>query len=422
MSVHVSVVGISHQAAPVAVRERFAFAPDELAPLLQRLAPRYDGAAVLSTCNRTEVYIADDGPAGIDDIVAVLNESKGYEPLEGAPFFSLKGDEAVRHLFRVAAGVESMVVGESEILGQVRQAFTAATAAETHTPAISRLFHDAIRVGRRVRAQTSIGHYPVSVSSTAVALARQALGDLSRLTVLVVGAGEAGQLTASSLSGSGIARMLVTSRNPERTTILAEALGARAIAFEERAVAMANVDIVISSTAAPGFVIDREMVEAAMRRRPTRRLLIVDIAVPRDVDPAVAAVDGVHLHDIDHVQGVADENLRLRRQEIEPALAIIEDGVRRFDEWLRSRDAVPTIAALHAKAEAARLAEVERTVAKLDLSEEERARVEAMTAAIVKRLLHDPVERLREGSARDVQAVRDLFALDEGDEDSVAAP
>jgi glutamyl-tRNA reductase len=418
----ISVVGISHQAAPVAVRERYAFAPAELPAVLGRLGERYDGAAVLSTCNRTEVYVADASAASLDEVIGVLNESKGYAPLEGAPFFALEGDDAVRHIFRVAAGIESMVVGESEILGQVREAFSSATAAGTHAPVISRLFHDAIRVGRRVRAQTSIGHYPVSVSSTAVALARQALGDLSRLTVLVVGAGEAGQITANSLAGSGIARMLVTSRSAQKTATLAEGLGGRAIPFDERGVAIANADIVISSTAAPGFVIDRAMVAAAMQRRPARPLLIVDIAVPRDVEPAVGEVPGVHLHDIDHVQAVADENLRLRKQEIEPALAIVDDGVRRFAEWLRAQDVIPTIAALYAKAEAMRLSELERTISRSAISPEDAARIDAMSSAIVKKLLHGPVERLHDDAegARYARIVRDLFGLDEWPDNEAA--
>ena len=419
----ISLVGIDHQSAPVAVRERYAFIPGELPELLARLGDRFAAAAVLSTCNRTEVYIAD--PSIIDEpgeIISMLDDAKGSEALEGAPFFTLASADAVRHLFRVASGVESMVVGESEILGQVREAFTAATAAGTHAPALSRLFHDAIRTGRRVRAQTSIGHYPVSVSSTAVALARQVLGDLSRLTVLVVGAGEAGQLAANNLSGSGIDRMLVTSRNAERTALLAQALDGRAIPFEERGRAMANADIVISSTAATEFVIDRTMVETAMARRPARALILIDIAVPRDIEPAAANVPGVHLYDIDHVQAVADDNLRMRQQEIEPAEAIVDAGVARYVEWLRQQEVEPTVATLRARAEATRTAELQRTLAKTSMSDEDRARVEAMTAALVNKLLHAPVELLKDPAEGDryVQAARALFALDRADADATS--
>jgi glutamyl-tRNA reductase len=413
----ISLVGISHKTAPVAVREHFAFAPDELPLLLERLGASHAGAAVLSTCNRTEIYLAD--PRGLGDprpVVALLSEIKGEPAMEGAPFFTLSGKEAARHLFRVAAGVESMVVGESEILGQVRGAFTAATAAGTHTPALSRLFHTAIRVGRKVRTHTSIGRYTVSVSSTAVALAKQTLGDLSGKTVLVIGAGEAGKLTAGNIAGSGIGRMLVTSRSRERTADLAAALGGEAVAFDRRAEAIAQADIVISSTSAQDFVIDRAMIEGAMaQRQPAGApLLLIDIAVPRDIDPEVRAVTGVHLYDIDELQSVAEQNLHLRRREIAGAEKIVEDDASKFADWLRSLEVVPTVAALRERAEAMRAAEVERTLAKTKMSDADRKRVEAMTSALVKKLLHAPVSALKapgEGE-RYVAAARALFGLD----------
>ena len=413
----ISLVGISHKTAPVAVREHFAFAPNELPGLLQRLGASHAGAAVLSTCNRTEIYLAD--PRGLGDarpVIALLSEIKGEPAMEGAPFFTLSGREAARHLFRVAAGIESMVVGESEILGQVRGAFTAATAARTHTPALSRLFHTAIRVGRKVRTQTSIGRYTVSVSSTAVALAKQTLGDLSGKTVLVIGAGEAGKLTAGNIAGSGIGRMLVTSRSRERTADLAASLGGEAVAFDGRAEAIAQADIVISSTSAQDFVIDRAMIEAAMGQRQTSGapLLLIDIAVPRDIDPDVRAVAGVHLYDIDELQSVAEQNLHLRRKEIAGAEKIVEDDAAKFADWLRSLEVVPTIAALRERAEATRAAEVERTLAKTKMSDADRKRVQAMTSALVKKLLHAPVSALKTPGEGDryVAAARALFDLD----------
>lgn len=412
----ISVIGISHKTAPVAVREHFAFAPGELPPLLARLGERYAGAAVISTCNRTEVYIA--GARGIGDprpIVALLSELKGDVAMEGAPFFALTGREAARHLFRVSAGVESMVVGESEILGQVRGAFTSATAAGTHTPAISRLFHTAIRVGRKVRTQTEIGRHAVSISSTAVALARETLGDLSGLTVLVVGAGEAGRLTAMALANVGVGRTLVTSRTPEHTADLAATLGADRIAFADREAAIAAADIVISSTAAPAFVIDRATVERAMAARASRPLLLIDIAVPRDIDPASCEVAGVHLCDIDELQAVAERNMSRRRSAVAQAEKIIDEDVAKFQDWLRSLEIVPTVASLRQQAESVRVAELERTLAKTTMSAADRKRVEAMTSAIVKKLLHTPIQRLKDpaGGERYVQAARGLFGLDD---------
>lgn len=412
----ISLVGISHKTAPVAVREHYAFTADELPELLAQLGERYGGAAVLSTCNRTEIYIAS--PRGISDprpIVALIAETKGELPMEGAPFFALPSKEAARHLFRVAAGVESMVIGESEILGQVRGAFTAATAAGTHTPALSRLFHTAIRVGRKVRTQTGIGRHSVSVSSTAVQLARRTPGDVSDKTVLVIGTGEAGQLTAGNLNGVGVGRMLVTSRNPERTADLAHALGGSAIVYAERAAAIAEADIVISSTAAQDFVIDRAMVQQAMATRAGRPLLLIDIAVPRDIDPTAGALPGVTLYDIDALQTVVEQNMQLRRAELSAAEAIVEEGVTKFGEWLRSLEVVPTVASLRARADAVRLAELERTLSKTTMSATDRKRVEAMTSALVKKLLHSPIARLKTPGEGDryVEAARALFDLDD---------
>jgi len=412
----ISLVGISHKTAPVAVREHFAFAAGELPELLARLGERYAGAAVLSTCNRTEIYAASSrGVADPRPIVALLSEIKGEVALEGAPFVAVTGKDAARHLFRVAAGIESMVIGESEILGQVRAAFTASTAAGTHTPALSRLFHTAIRVGRRARAQTSIARGTLSVSSTAVSLARSTLGDLAGKTALVVSAGEAGKLTARTLAASGVSRIVVTSRNAERSAELAAELGGTSTPFKRLPQAVAGADIVITSTAAPRFLIDKPMIEAAMASRPRRPLLLIDIAVPRDVDPAVRAVPGVHLHDIDDLQAVARESMQLRRKELARAEAIVEEEVVRFGDWLRSLEVVPTVASLRSRAEATRLAELERTLARTRMSAADRKRVEAMTSALVKKLLHAPISRLKQpgDGERYVEAARSLFGLDE---------
>lgn len=413
---HISLVGISHKTAPVAVREHFALSPDEVPALLGRLSDDYAGAAVLSTCNRTEVYLT--GARAVTDprpIVALLSEIKGELPIEGAPFFVRSGADAVRHLFRVAAGIESMVIGESEIVGQVRGAFAASTAAGTNNPALSRLFHSAIRVGRKVRTNTAIGRHTLSVSSTAVALARKTLGTLSGRTVLVVGAGEAGKLTAGNLAGAGAAHIIVTSRSAERTGDLATSLGGQPVPFEQRANAMVDADIVISSTAAQEHIIDRAMLEDVMAQRGGRPLLIVDIAVPRDVAPECATLPGVHLFDIDALQAVARQNMQLRRNELVAAETIVDEHVQRYGEWLRSLEVLPTVAALRARAEDVRRAEVERTLARLGVSDEDRTRIDAMTSALVKKLLHDAIDTLKspEDGERYVEAARALFGLDD---------
>jgi len=419
--VQVSLVGISHKTAPVAVREHFALSAAELPHALALLRERYASSAVLSTCNRTEVYVVS--PRGAGDprhIVALLGEVKGEPPVEGAPFFALGGKDATRHLFRVAAGIESMVIGESEILGQVRSAFAAATVAGTHSVALSRLFHAAIRVGRRARSQTHIGRHAVSVSSAAVGLARQTLGDLAGKTVLVISAGEAGKLTARSLRESGIGSMLVTNRSAARAQELAAELHGVAVPFERLETALEGADIVIASTASSEFVIDRPLVERAMAQRRNRPLLLIDIAVPRDIDPAAGEVPGVHLYDIDGLQGITDANINLRRRELAQVETIVEEEVARFAAWLRSLEVVPTVAALRAHGEDVRLAELERTLPKLKLSATDRRRVEAMTAALVKKLLHAPIARLKTpgDGERYLEPARALFDLDASTDDA----
>ena len=417
-NVQISLVGISHKTAPVAVREHFALGASELPAALARLGQGYSAAAVLSTCNRTEVYVA--APRTVGDprsIVALLSEVKGKRALEGAPFVVLNGKEAARHLFRVAAGVDSMVIGESEILGQVRAAFAAATVAGTNNVALSRLFHTAIRVGRRARSQTSISRHSVSVSSTAVSLARSIFGDLSTKTVLVVSAGEAGKLTARSLADSGVAKVLVTNRNEERARELATDIGAEVVPFGALSETIARADIVITSTASAQFLIDGTLTETAMRRRSRRDLLLIDIAVPRDVDPSVRDIPGVHLYDIDGLQGIMQTNMHLRRAELAEVEAIVDEAVAKFSDWMRSLEVVPTISAVRSRAEAVRVAELERTLAKANVSATDRKRIDALTSAIVKKILHEPIARLKspgEG-VRYVESMRALFDLDGDD-------
>jgi glutamyl-tRNA reductase len=413
---HITLLGISHKTAPVAVRERFAFANEELPQTLSTLASEFDtGAAVLATCNRTEVYLAGHDAVAAGPVLELLREVKGggaKAPRDA--FYHHTGQDAARHLFRVAAGIESMVLGESEILGQVRGAFSAATAAGTHNAVLSRLFHTAIRVGRRARSQTHIGRNAVSVSSMAVALAKRTLGDLSSRTVLVVSAGEAGKLAARSLAESGTKKLLVTTRRPERGRELAADLGGRALPFDRLASAISEADIVISSSAAPGYLIGRSELNGVAKRNG-RPLLLIDIAVPRDIDPAARKLPNVHLFDIDDLQALVEENLGARRREVAKADRIVDEGVAEFAEWLRHQGVVPTVAALRARAESLSDAELERTFKRLNgLTPQQRERVEAMTRSVVKRLLHDPITLLKGNDGeRYVAAARELFALDD---------
>ena len=414
---HVSVTGVSHHETPVELRERLAFSAEELVPALRRLPAGLGGAAILSTCNRTELYFAGDAAADRTAAVAALAaarpDSSGAP--EGVAFYHHRGAAAVRHLFRVAAGVESLVIGESEILGQVRGAFSAATVAGSGNALLARLFHTALRVGRRARSETEIGAHGLSVSALAVSLSRRLLGDLRRKTVLVVGAGEAGQRAAAALVQAGAGRLLVTTRRSGLADEIARDLSGVVVPFADLPGALREADVVITSTAAPGAIISVQEVAAAVSARPKRQLVIVDIAVPRDVEAAAREVPGVHLFDINDLQAAAETNLAARGREVAAVEAIVEEEVARFQAWLAGRRVVPTIAALRRRAEATRRAEVERTLARLGhVDAADRRRIEAMSRALVKRLLHAPVTRLREdGSERHVAALRDLFELDE---------
>jgi glutamyl-tRNA reductase len=417
------LAGISHRAAPVVVRERFAFAAEELPAALAKLRRTLDNGVILSTCNRTELYLDARGDRGTRKAaLEFLAAAKGLpaSELEGR-FSFFRQREAVRHLFRVAAGVESMVVGEAEVLGQVRSAFVAATEAGCSNPYLSRLFHSAIRVGRRARNETAIGHHAVSVSSTAVSLARQTLGDLSASRVLVISAGEAGKLAAGALRDGGVSEILVTSRTLGRAQELAADLGGRAIPFAQLTEALARSDIVISSTGAPSFVIEPEMMSDVMARRDRRPLILIDIAVPRDIDPDVREVDGVHLYDIDDLQAISNASLRARMKEVASVEAMVEEEVTRFLDWAHSLRVVPTVAALRRQAEAIRAGELARTLGHLPtLTEEEKERIEALSTAIVKKILHRPIARLK---SRDyghlyVQAARELFGIEDAGDDS----
>jgi glutamyl-tRNA reductase len=418
-TMQISVTGISHHQTPVELRERFAFGREELAPALARLRPRLESAAILSTCNRTELYVASETPVTLDAAVQALCDARGTHMAEGMAFFHLRDADAVDHLFRVAAGIDSLVIGEAEVLGQVREAFSAATAAASGSPALARLFHSALRVGRRARSETEIGAHGLSVSALAVSLSRKLLGDLRRKTVLVVGAGEAGQRSAAALMQIGVGRLVVTTRRSGLAAEIAGQLNGVALPFEELPRALAEADVIIASTAAPSTIISADDVAAAMTAREGRPLLLVDIAVPRDIDAGARDVPGVHLYDIDDLQAAADANLEARRREVAAVEAIVREEAARFESWLGGLRLAPTIAALRQRAEETRAAELERTFARLGhLDPADRRRIEAMSKALVNKLLHRPMARLRErGSERHLQAVHDLFELDEGTEE-----
>jgi len=406
-----SLVGVSHHRAPVELRERVALDPDGAAALAARLAERSGEAIVLSTCNRTEIYVAGDaieeveGAAGLDDPALV-----GVR-------YRLGGEAAALHLFRVAAGLDSLVPGEGEILGQVRGAFEAGKPGPLPRP----LFRQALHIGGRVRSETAIGENPASVSGAAAALAQQVFGELEGRRVLLVGAGRTSELAARNLRTRGAEIVAVANRTASRGAELAERLGARAVALGELGAALVDADVVVASTSAPSFVVTRETVAGSLRARKGRPLLFVDLAVPRDVDPAVNDLDGCFVYDVDDLEVVVAEGLAGRRGEAVHAERIVEAEAAVFREWHAALDVVPAIASLRAHAEEIRAAELAKAEGRLGrLSDSDRKLVESMTTQIVNKLLHLPTVRMKEAAAAAdgvvyADVVRHLFGLGEDD-------
>jgi glutamyl-tRNA reductase len=410
--VNLTLVGLSHQSTPIAVRER-AFVPlSEAAALARELAAAGE-AVCLSTCNRTELYLV--GPDAEARALAALTRVSGLpeEELQGV-VYRLRDEAAALHLFRVAAGLDSMVPGEGEILGQVREAYEAGAPGAI----LDRLFRQALHAGKKVRAETAIGESPASVSSAAAALAQQVFGNLDGCRVLLVGAGHVAELAARSLAARGASIAFVANRSPERARELAGRFGGEAIRLEEAAGRLAGVDVLLSATGAPERTLTRGHVEAALRDRKGRPLFLIDLAVPRNLDPKIHEVDGCFLYDIDDLESVVAAGLAGRRREAARAEGIVAAEAERFRKWHASREVVPEIASLRAWAEEIRAAELERARARLGLSEDQHAAVESVTAQIVAKLLHLPTVRLKEAAAGAnggsyAEAVRHLFGLDE---------
>jgi glutamyl-tRNA reductase len=395
------IVGVSHRNAPLEVREALAFARDRLAEALH-LAQAEAGvseAMILSTCNRVELYgRAEDEQAGAT-LAAFLLRYHGRAPTDFEPYlYRLEGEEAVHHAFRVAASLDSMVIGEPQILGQVKEAYLAAEQAGTLGATLAALRNRSVAAAKRARTQTGIGHNAVSVSYVAVELARKIFGELRDRHVLLVGAGKMSELAARHLVRQGARATVVGGRTLERAEELAAALGGRCVPLQSLRAEMAGTDIVISGTGAPGLVIRREDVEAARSaRRGQRPLFLIDIAVPRDVDASVRELDGVFLYDLDDLRAVAEANLRERRKEAAAAEAIVDKEVREFLDWHRSLEAVPLLVELRKRADEIRRGELEKARRRLGpLTPEQEEALEAVTTAIVNKILHAPTVHLKE--------------------------
>jgi glutamyl-tRNA reductase len=422
---NIILIGMNHKTAPVEIRERLYIACNDEKDTFGKLknVPAIREALYLVTCNRVEVMASvEDGTIARDTlrnfIFSHVNLTR--EEMENC-LYTYCGDEAVRHLFRVASSLDSMVMGEPQILGQVKDAYRRCVENNASGVIFNRLLHHAFRVAKRVRTETGIAHNAVSVSFTAVQLAKKIFGDLKGKSILLVGAGEMAELAARHLINNGVNRILFLNRTYERAVQLAHEFDGTAYPIDLLGEKLQEVDIVISSTGSPGYIISADMIAAALRRRKNRLIFLIDIAVPRDIDPDSGKIDNVYLYNIDNLQDIVDDNVRERMKEAEKAERIVREEAFHYSRWLSSLEVVPTIVALRNKVDT--IIEGEMTKAgswMKSLGEEEREHVGILVSSIVNKILHDPIVGLKEESENGgadpyVAAVDRLFKLEEKD-------
>ena len=410
-------IGVSHRTAGLDVRENVHLTPEDAGALASRLARQGVEAVALSTCNRTELYLAGDRAERLESLARDALDERSGLVLE-AVLMERRGADAALHLFRVAAGLDSLMPGEGQILGQVREAYELAAAADATGRVLSRLFEHALHSGKRVRHETGVGTMPAAIPAAAADLARRTLGELAGKRILVIGAGKMGQLAATSFLDRGAERVFVANHRIERAEKLAARCGGEAVSFDHIGVELERADVVLSSTRCPQVILHAEQVAAALPGRDGRPLLLVDIAVPRDLDPAIAELPGCRLYDLDALGPEAGAALAQQAGQVDEAEAIVAAEAAEFGRWLRSLEVVPVVAALRKRADTIRERELARAEPRLrTLSDADRRNVEALTAKIVNELLHEPTVRVKEAAAVGAEAyadaLRELFALDE---------
>ena len=419
-------LGVSHKTAPLDLRERLSLTEGSAVGALRELtlAEGIHEAAAISTCNRTELYlVVSDTVEAESTALGVLTRQADIPPTELlGHLYSLRSSEAARHLFQVSAGLDSMILGEAEIQGQIKRAYELAMVEGATGLILNRLFHGALSAGGRAREETGISEKGVSIPSVAVGLARRTIGDLSDRRVLVVGAGETAELVARALVTRGAATVFVANRHYDRAIGLAQRFGGDAVRFEELPEQLQSADIVVSATNSPHHIVERDGLEQVMAQRSERPLLAIDLAVPRDIEPACREIAGVTVHDIDDVQKIVERNESGREAEARQAERIIDAELDRFEHWLGLQEVVPTISALREHGDEV----VRRVLAENEnrwesLSEADRERLGKMAGAIASRLLHDPTLRIRRSACSGesyvlVSALRELFGLDAGTE------
>ena len=398
---HILSLGLNHISAPVRLREQLAFNEDQVRASLARLfcVPAGSSLAelvILSTCNRIEIYSASN-QRSYAELEAFVSDARGVCLQQLQPYlYRFEDGEAARHLFDVAAGLDSLVIGEPQILGQITRALELARGQNAAGPTLNRLFQAAIHAGKRARTETAISRNPASVSSLAASVAEKTVGYIGVASVVVLGAGEMAELTVEALRKRGVQKIRVVNRTLERAHALADRWGAEAATFEALYDSLRDTDILISSTGAPHLLISAQMVEQAMRVRPERALVLIDIAVPRDIDPEVANIPHVNLFDIDTLNAQLEDSLTRRMDEVPRVREILAEELREFEGYMKSLEMLPIISDIHQQAEAIRTAELEKSLRRMpDLTEAERERIEALTQSLVRKLLDQPTRRLR---------------------------
>jgi len=417
------IVGLNHKTAPVEIRECLAFSGTEADVALEGLQkyPVITEVLLVSTCNRVEVLLTtESAPAAIEAVKTFLSEFKKVDAEKfNTSLYIHNGDEAVRHIFRVASSLDSMMVGEPQILGQIKTAYHDAAQKKTSGVVLNRLMHRTFFVAKRVRSETGIGDHAVSISYAAVELGRKIFGTLEKKKVLLIGAGEMAELAVEHLIRNKVGDIFVANRTFERGVALAQQFNGSPIRFEEIPNHLQLADIIISSTGAPGFIIGPEDIKGIMRGRRNRPLFFIDIAVPRDIDPAINRLPNVYVYDIDDLKGVIEENIEDRNREAIKAERIIDEAVIRFRQWFESLSVVPTIVALRKKMDVIAEAELNKTLHALNhLSEDDRNAIGRMTQSMIQKILHDPMLWLkRDDNDNDrstlLDITRKLFKLDE---------
>jgi glutamyl-tRNA reductase len=419
------IIGMNHKTAPLHIRERLSFSCDENSRTLNEIKEisQVHEVMYLSTCNRVEVVAnIEDSASGVEQLKSFIfsHGNLSHDEMKEC-LYIYRDHEAVRHLFRVASSLDSMIMGEPQILGQVKDAYRHCVEHKASGIILNKLLHHAFRVAKRVRTETGIANNAVSVSFAAVELAKKIFGYLSGKTVLLIGAGEMSELAAKHLMNNGVSKIIFANRTYENAVRLANDFHGIPISFDLLDEKLKEVDIVISSTGAPGYIITEKMIVEALKRRKNRLIFLIDIAVPRDVDPAVEDIDNVFLYNIDNLQEIVDENVKNRLREADKAEAIIADEVINFSNWLNTLEVVPAIVSLRNKADGIIDSELEKSLSWMkDMTEEEKEKVKILASSIVNKILHDPITRLKEESQNGgadpyVAAIMRLFKLETDD-------